>query len=233
MNTEIQADTKIKTDARMGLGIRLYNIVLGLILFLATGYILLFPEINDITVIIFAVLILLMGLSRLVNGIFDKGLKKVTKITKLVTGFVLTALAILIYFAPDIGEDFLTIFLASALIINGISRIIVSSVKRSMSKPVRILMIVLGSMMVLLASFVLVAFFVGGVLAFDDTLFIGILSITTQLSGVSRLIAGITGFRVTSKLTEEEFQTKKEQEKQKKKEEKLEKKLRKEKKKNK
>ena len=225
-------NTSVKIDNKMGLGIRIYNIIIGLILFLATGYVLLFPQIDDITVIIFAAIICLMGLSRLFNGLFDRGLKNVTKITKIVVGFVLTALGILIYFAPTFGEDFLTIFLSIALIINGITRIFVSSVKKSMAKHVRILMIVLGSIMVLLAAFVLVAYFVGGVLAFDDTLYIGILAITTQLSGVSRLIAGITGFRVTSRLTEEEFQRKKEEQKQKKKEEKLEKKLRKEKRKN-
>ena len=148
--------TEVKKDEKMGFGIRVYNVIFGLLLFLATGYILLFPEINNVTIIVFSAIILVMGLSRLINGLFDKGLKNITKIIKIVVGFILIILGVLIYFAPTFGEDFLTIFLSVALIINGLTRIYVAVIKRRMTKPVRVLMIVLGTLMVLLAGFVLI-----------------------------------------------------------------------------
>ena len=111
MNSEVNVESreKIVVETKMPTWLRFFNISFGLILFIGAFIILLFPVIQPYIVIGFSSLILLMGLSRLANGLFDKGLKTSLKILKLVVGFILTGLGILSYFAPDFGKDFFII----------------------------------------------------------------------------------------------------------------------------
>ena len=221
-------DIDLKKETFMPFWIRVYNIVLGLILFSGTVYILLYPAITQITIIIFAVLLLLMGLSRLINGLFDKGKRTLIRITKVIVGFILVALAFLTYFADDLfGEPFVIMFLSVALLINGITRLVVISARKGLPDMIKVLMIVLGTMMIILAGFVLGVFIVGEPYFVVESILVGILAITVQLSGIGRLTSGISGYRLTTRKTEAEYQIEKEKKKEKRKQEKLEEELRK------
>lgn len=225
-------DVDPKKETFMPFWIRVYNVVLGVILFGGTVYVLLYPEITLVTIIIFSILLLLMGLSRLINGLFDKGKRTLIRITKVTVGFILTALAILTYFAQDLfGEPFVIMFLSIALLINGITRLVVVSARKRLPNMIKVLMLVLGFMMIILSGFVLGIFIAGEVgvdpYFLEDSILVGILAITVQLSGIGRLTSGISGYRLTTRKTEAEYQIEREKKKEEKKQEKLEEELRK------
>jgi hypothetical protein len=225
-------DIDLRKETLMPFWIRVYNVILGLILFSGTIYVLLYPDITQVTIILFAILLLLIGLSRLINGVFDKGKRTLIRITKVIVGFILIALAFLTYFADNLfGETYVIMFLSIALLINGITRLVVVFARKGLPDMIKVLMIVLGFMMIILAGFVLGVFIIGEPFFVVESILVGILAISVQLSGIGRLTSGISGYRLTTRKTEAEYQLDKEKKKEEKKQEKLEEELRKAKKK--
>jgi len=219
-------------ETKMSTWLRTFNITFGLIQFIAAFIIILFKEIDPYIVIIFSSLILLIGLFRLANGFFDNGLKVSGKILKIVVGSILTVLGILSFFAEDIGgEGLFIIFIASAMILNALTRLVIVVVRKKLPTAVRILLLVLALLMLALAIIVLLEQFLGFLPALAETqhnLLIGILAMTIQFSGIGRLISGISGFRLTTMKTEEEYQKQQKLKKEKKARIKQEGKIRKE-----
>ncbi|NPD88804.1 MAG: hypothetical protein HGN29_08760 [Asgard group archaeon] len=231
MSSEVNLQTKEKViiETKMPGWLRFYNIGFGLILFAGAFVILLFPEIQPYTVIAFATLIVIIGVSRLINGLFDKGLKVSTKVFKITIGFILTGLGIVTYFAPDFGEDFFIIFVSSALILNALTRMAIVAIRKRLPDAVKVLLLLLALFMFAISIIILLVLLTGILSVLTDDLLIGLLGLTVQFSGIGRLISGVSGFRLTTTKTEEEYQKQQRTKKEKKKQAKLEKELRKEK----
>lgn len=230
MNTEVNVESRerIIVETKMPTWLRFFNISFGLILFVGAFIILLFPEIQSYYVIGFSVLILLIGLSRLTNGLFDKGLKVSVKILKIVVGFILTGLGILSFFAPNFGENFFIIFISSALILNALTRITVVAIRKKLPDAVKVMLLLLALFMLALSIIVLLVLLTGILSVLTEDLLIGLLGMTIQFSGIGRLISGVSGFRLTTTKTEVEYQNQQKIKKEKKERIKQEKKLRKE-----
>ncbi len=218
MNYEVNIESKetsepmetIIVETKMPDWLRFFNVFFGLIQFVAAFVIILFKEIDPYIIIIFSSLVLLIGLIRLANGIFDKGLKMIPKILKIVVGSILTVLGILSFFAEDIsGEGLFIILIASAMILNALTRITVIVVRKKLPKAVKVLLLVLSLLMLALAIIALLELLVGILPALAEDqheLLIGILAMTLQFSGIGRMVSGISGFRLTTIKTEEEYQ---------------------------
>ena len=209
MNTEVNVqaeEKKVIVETKMPDWLRFFNVVFGLILFIASFILISFPQVQVHIVLGFAILVGLIGISRIANGLFDKGLRTSLKILKIVIGFILTGLGVLIYFAPTFGEDFFVIFTSSAIILNALTRITIIIMRKKLPDAVKILTGTLALLMLALAIIVLLAQLINILPALTEDLLIGLLAMTVQFSGIGRMISGVSGFRLTTTKTEEEYQ---------------------------
>jgi len=121
---------------RMLTTIKITNILAGVI-FIVLACIAL-VNINLATysiLIIFSVSLIILGLVRIFIGMYYKEEEKPTRILKVSFGIIFVIIGIIILSLPSLGVDLLIILLASALIANGVIRIIISVIEKKEGLP--------------------------------------------------------------------------------------------------
>ncbi len=179
----------MSSSKKLSLWLRIFNIAFGII-----SIILAFLVITDfglalVTLLfILASVMILVGITRIVNGIFDKNQSLFPRILKIGLGVLMLPLSIVVIAYPGLGENIMIILLAGALIANGATRIIVGGYEEKLPSWFRVLLILIGVITVFLGSVTII--YTG----FGLFTLIVLLALTFIINGVARIMFGLVGY---------------------------------------
>jgi uncharacterized membrane protein HdeD (DUF308 family) len=164
---------------------RLGQIGLGIIAIILSIYVLAFPVLTLITVaLLIAVVLFVVGIERIITGLFLNGKHRLANIG---LGIIVVIISVIAMAFPVATGIFLLVFLAIALLFDGVSRVIHGVSERSTHKVSRTFSIVAGMIeiglsLMIMASPLLGAEFVSILLAISF-LIVGIQMITSGVIG--------------------------------------------------
>ncbi|MFQ5919527.1 MAG: HdeD family acid-resistance protein [Thermoplasmata archaeon] len=185
-------------EGNMPMWLRVLTIVLGILGLIAGVLVLLFPEISILTlVIVMAVGLLFLGLSRLGISIAEPGLPGWLRALGIVVGIIAIILWILVLVFPGFGVALLIAFLAVGLIFHGIDRVSVDGMNQDAPGWSRGLAIVAGVLLIIFG--ILVILFPGGFGVLTVVLF---LSIGLIIAGLSAIASGVAGIPLSTIVAE-------------------------------
>ena len=122
---------------------RLAQIGLGIVAIILSLYVLAFPTLTLVTVaLLLAVILFVVGIERVISGLFLQGKHRWTNIG---LGVLVIILSLISMAFPVATGIFLLIFLAVVLLFDGISRVIHGIADKSSNKASRIFSIVAGA----------------------------------------------------------------------------------------
>ena len=176
---------------KLPLWLRIINILAGILYIILSFLVLIDIGFATFTLlIILAVSLMLIGLSRIVNGIFIPKQRLFLRILKIIVGILLLPLALIVITYPALGIDVLIILLAGGLIANGVLRIIIASADVNIPNWFRVLLFILGILTILLGIIVIISFDYGMLVL------ILLLALSFIFAGVARIMYGVVGFKV-------------------------------------
>jgi uncharacterized membrane protein HdeD (DUF308 family) len=160
----------------------IYNVFIGLIYITLSTLILALLNI-DIQVLIdlLNVTLLLIGVSRILNGIFGEKSRSYIRILKTIIGIVLLVLGIIVFSFRNTNIALQILLITIGILVNSILRIIIGIYDKSEAFWFRIILLTLGSL-TLIISCLLLIFPSWGVIPF-----IILLAISFILNGIARL----------------------------------------------
>jgi uncharacterized membrane protein HdeD (DUF308 family) len=170
---------------------RLAQIGLGIVAIILSIYVLAFPSLTLVTIaLVLAVVLFVVGIERVISGIFLQGKHRWTNIG---LGVLVIILSIISMVFPVATGIFLLIFLAYVLLFDGISRVIHGIADKSSNKASRIFSIVAGVISIVLSIMIIASPLLGAV-------FISILlSISLLIVGIQMITSGVIGRRLVVK----------------------------------
>jgi uncharacterized membrane protein HdeD (DUF308 family) len=178
-------------EAKSHIWMRLVQIGLGIVAIILSSYVLAFPGIAFLyIVILLAVVLLVLGVERILTGVFTHGKRRWTNIGIGILVIILSGIAMAF---PITTGIFLLIFLSYVLLFDGISRIIQGAADKSSDKGSRIFSVIAGGISIVASIMVIVSPLLG-------TVFLSvILSISLLISGIQMITSGIIGTRLVLK----------------------------------
>jgi uncharacterized membrane protein HdeD (DUF308 family) len=170
---------------------RLAQIGLGIIAIILSIYVIAFPGLTLITIaLLLAVVLFVVGIERIISGLFLTGKHRLTNVG---LGIIVIVLSIIAMAFPVATGIFLLIFLAVALLFDGISRVIHGVSDKSSHNASRIFSIVAGVIAIALSIMIMASPFLGAV-------FVSILlSISLLIIGIQMITSGVIGRRLALK----------------------------------
>ncbi|NPD88803.1 MAG: hypothetical protein HGN29_08755 [Asgard group archaeon] len=182
----------MSSTKKLSFWMRLFNIIAGVI-FLILAFIVIidfgFATLTLLTLL--SISLLILGLSRIGDGIFNKTQSWFIRILKIVVGTLMLPIGIIVIAYPSLGVDILIILLASALITNGVLRIMVAGTEDKLPGWFRVLLIIVGLITIFLGIVVIVFTSYGFI-----TLIL-LLSLTFIFNGIARIMYGLAGYTPT------------------------------------
>ena len=170
---------------------RLAQIGLGIIAIILSIYVIAFPGLTLITIaLLLAVVLFVVGIERIISGLFLAGKHRLTNVG---LGIIVIILSIIAMAFPVATGIFLLIFLAVALLFDGISRVIHGVSDKASHNASRIFSIVAGVIAIALSIMIMASPFLGAV-------FVSILlSISLLIIGIQMITSGVIGRRLALK----------------------------------
>lgn len=170
--------------------LRAFDIVFGLIAIMLSIVVLLYSELAILTLIlILSIVLLVAGIARILAGIFAKYLSDGLRAINVGAGILALVLAIVAMLYPQLATQVLIYLLSFALLIHGITRVVIGGFAKVFPSWLRGLLVVIGLVTIILS----VVVFVYTTLGLLTLVFL--LSIAFLLNGVARIVSGITGIR--------------------------------------
>lgn len=168
--------------------LRALDIVFGFMAIILSIGVLLYPELAILTLIfILSIALLVIGIARVLIGIFAKYLSDGLRALNLGAGILALVLAILAIFYPRLATQMLIYLLSFALMFNGTVRIVIGGFAKVFPGWLRGLLVVVGVLTVALSVVVVIS------PAFGFLTLVFLLSIAFLLNGMVRIVSGITG----------------------------------------
>jgi len=169
---------------------RFAQIGLGIVAIILSAFVLAFPGFTLITIaLLLAVVLFVVGIERIINGLFLRGKPRWTNTSLGVLVIVLSGISMAFPVATGIV---LLIFLAYILLFDGISRIIHGAAYKSSNKTSRIFSIVAGAISIALSVMIIASPFVGA-------LFVSICYQYLLIVGIQMKTSGTIGSRLVIK----------------------------------
>ena len=170
--------------------LRALDVILGLIAVALSIAVLMYPELAILTLIFtLSVALLVIGIARVIIGIFAKYLSDELRALNLGAGILALALAIVAIFYPQLATQMLIYLLSFALMFNGIVRVMIGGFAKVFPNWLRGLLVVVGMLTIVLSVVVVIS------PAFGFLTLVFLLSIAFLLNGMVRIVSGITGVR--------------------------------------
>ena len=168
------------------------NILIGLLMVLLSIVAIMYPDATNISVaFLLSVVLMITGISRIVNASSDEKLSNVKAIGRFISGafaLIISVVAMLLIISDwDTARDLWYLLIAVALLIIGIIRIVLGIQSKKFDNWFRILVIIIGILTVILSILVLLIPDLGG-----DIVVI-MISLSLLVNGVVRVILGIIG----------------------------------------
>ena len=166
---------------------RIIQIIFGIISILAAGIVLAFPNIGILTVVfILSIALLLLGIERLVIGIFSPLVKKIKQVN-IGLGILAIIFSIIALAFPIFAIEILILIISFALMFIGITRILHAIKQSSMQKWLRIFSAGSGIFSIILSVLTMISPTFGLILL---DIFV---SFALLVNGFEMIFAGISG----------------------------------------
>jgi uncharacterized membrane protein HdeD (DUF308 family) len=167
---------------------RAVQIGLGIIALILSVYVLAFPAATFVAIVwIFGIILLVVGIERLISGIFERHGR--SRWTSIGLGILVIILALILLAVPAAVAVFLIILAAIALLFDGIARLIHGIGDKTRGRGSRIFSIVAGVIEIALSIAIMAVPLLGELL-------VGILmAIALIIVGIQIIFAGVTGTR--------------------------------------
>jgi uncharacterized membrane protein HdeD (DUF308 family) len=168
---------------------RAVQIGLGIIALILSVYVLAFPAATFVAIVwIFGIVLLVVGIERVISGIFERHPGK-SRWSSIGLGILVIILAIILLAVPAAVAVFLIILAAIALLFDGIARLIHGIGDKTRGRGSRIFRIVAGGIEIALSIAIMAVPLLGELL-------VGILmAIALIIVGIQIIFAGVTGTR--------------------------------------
>jgi uncharacterized membrane protein HdeD (DUF308 family) len=178
---------------KTSMGMRVLNLVVGIVLLLSPIYIFLNEDIVlDTALLVFGIIMLLSGLARFFNAFYEKEIGGTTRLFRFIIGVLLIVIAIIAFIHPDIGENTLLMFIAFAIAIQGLGRILLGLKHDTFPFWLKVTMIILGLVSIGIAISAFSSFAIGSFDIAQNDL-INIFAAAFFVGGISRLGQGLAG----------------------------------------
>ena len=177
-----------ESDAKIGGGMRFAQIVLGAIAIIVSLYMLTYPGITTVTLVyILAILFFVIGIEKILTGIFFKSKSRLASIGLGILVLILAGIAI----AYPLGTTALLIMIvAIALLFDGIARIVHGIGEKADTKINRFFSIAVGIISIAISGLIMMSPVFG-------LEFVGILiGISILITGIQILVAGLKGRKI-------------------------------------
>ena len=172
--------------------LRAFDIIFGLIAVVLSVVVLVYQELAILTLIfVLSIVLLVTGISRILDGFFGKYLLDSIRAVDVGIGIVAIALGIVTLLYADLTTQLLIYLLSFALLLNGVSRLVIGGFVKAFPKWLRGFFAVVGVLTIILAVVVFVYS------EFGFLALVLMLSFTFMFNGVARIIQGITGTQKT------------------------------------
>ena len=172
--------------------LRAFDVIFGLIAVLLSFVVLAYQELAILSLIlVLSIALLIIGISRILTGVFAKYLSEGIRTLNFGTGLVAIVLALIALLYTNFTAQVLIFLLALVLLLNGVIRVIISAFARAYPNWFRGLSVVVGALTITLSAVVLV---------YPDFGFLALvlmLSFTFMFNGIARIIQGVTGTKET------------------------------------
>jgi len=170
--------------------LRALDTVFGLIAITLAVVVMVYQELAILTLIfVLSIALLIIGIARVIIGISARYLSDGLRALNVGTGILALVVAIVALLYPELATQMLIYLLSFALLINGITRLIIGGFAKVLPSWLRGLLVVVGLLTIVLSVVVFIS------PAFGELTLVFLLSITFLLSGIARIASGITGIR--------------------------------------
>jgi len=164
------------------------DVVIGLVIVVVSLWIIIDPNLAQRTIVLtMAIALAVVGLVRIIKSIFMKRLDTKARMTKGTVGIVATLLSMGVVLLPDLAITFLVTLMTFAIMLMGLSRVIVGQIEKELASWARSLYIGGG---IITFSFGFLAAVFPGLGFFTLILLLSAAMITV---GVIRIVSGLTG----------------------------------------
>jgi uncharacterized membrane protein HdeD (DUF308 family) len=189
-NSKIFGEKFVLTQNKASAGVRVIEIILGLIAIAIGAYILIYPGLTIATVtFLVAIGLFLVGIFRIGWGLISTHVSGAARGVAILIGLIAVGIAIVVMLYPLLAAATVVILISIAVLIYGIGRIVIGATSGQLGGGLRGLLVATGLLMVILAIVVIV--YPGLGIVFLAVL----LSIAFLFIGFESIAAGIVGAR--------------------------------------
>ena len=170
--------------------LRISDIVLGILAICAGAFSLLFPGVSlDLFLIIIAIGLLLLGVARILRGIFSRVLSSLKRGFSVFVGLVLLGVSLVTLLFPSITTMVAFWALTAAILALGLSRMVIGATARAYPKKLKYILVGLGvtTLCLIIPVWVLIV-----PIGLAVTYLLGFALIT---AGIGRVMLGVYGLR--------------------------------------
>ncbi|MCY3412133.1 MAG: DUF308 domain-containing protein [Candidatus Heimdallarchaeota archaeon] len=172
---------------------RIFNFILGLSFLILPSYVLLNEDlVIDTIIVIFAIMLALSGLGRMINAFYSKNIGGTKRLIRLFIGLVILIMASIVIIFPDLAESSILIILAIIIIIQGIGRVFLGLSHPTYPFWLKISMILIGATSILLGLTAFSSITIASI-TIENSDLIMLIAISIFLGGISRIAQSLAG----------------------------------------
>lgn len=177
-------------EIRIPIWVRVTDVIFGILVIIVGVLIIAYPIFSlDLFIILIAVGLLVLGIARVLRGIFSKVLSSVKRAFSVFVGFILIVGSLFIFLNPFIAILLSFWILAALLSVLGLVRIFTGALAKAYPPKLKYTKVVLGAITLILALMTFVLPLAIGYLV------IYLLGVGLITAGIGRIILGFFGFK--------------------------------------
>jgi len=172
------------------LWIRVSDVILGILAVSVSVFVLVYPVFSlDVFVLLIAIGLLVLGVARILRGIFSRVLSRFKRAISVVFGLLILVAASIVLLNPTFTTLLSFWILTAALIAQGFLRIFFGIFSRTYPQPLKYILVILGAITLLLTiTAFLLPFTIGDLVIY-------LLAVGLLAAGIGRITLGLYGFK--------------------------------------
>ena len=172
------------------LWVRASDVILGLLAISVSVFVLVYPVFSlDIFILLIAIGLLVLGVARILRGIFSRVLSRFKRAISVAFGFLILVAALIVLLNPAFTTLLSFWILTAALIAQGFLRIFFGVLSRTYPRSLKYILVILGTITLLLTlTAFLLPFTIGDLVIY-------LLAVGLLAAGIGRITLGLYGFK--------------------------------------
>jgi uncharacterized membrane protein HdeD (DUF308 family) len=172
------------------LWVRVTDVILGILAIGASVFVLVYPVLSlDLLILLIAMGLMLLGIARILRGIFSRVLYGIKRAFSIAYGFIVLVVTLIILLNPAFTTLLSFWVLIAALIAHGFVRIFFGVFSKTYPRRLKYILVIVGVLTLILA---LMAFLLPYTIGY---LVIYLLAVGLLAAGIGRIALGLYGFK--------------------------------------